>query len=137
MGKPFIIKSGASPATPRAYGGPEIEQAEQTLAAVEPFTAPEIEQALRGLAERLELKPRKAFGPIRAAVTGSVVSPPLPESLALLGRDRTVRRLRLAWWAGLFLLLNGVAILLVRGDPWWVAAGYLAVAPSTFHRRAR
>ena len=34
--------------------------------------------------------------PIRAAVTGSNISPPLPESLELLGRDRTVERLRRA-----------------------------------------
>ena len=36
------------------------------------------------------LKPRKAFGPIRVAVTGSTVSPPLFESLELLGRDRSL-----------------------------------------------
>ena len=36
----------------------------------------------------------KAFQPVRAAVTGSNVSPPLPESLELLGRGRTLERLR-------------------------------------------
>jgi glutamyl-tRNA synthetase len=45
------------------------------------------------LIERLELKPRVAFGPIRVAVTGSNVSPPLFESLELLGRERTLQRL--------------------------------------------
>ena len=73
-----------------------LAEAEQTLAAVEPFTAPEIEQALRGLAERLELKPRRAFGPIRAAVTGSNVSPGLFESLELLGREESLARLSAA-----------------------------------------
>ena len=38
----------------------------------------------------------KAFEPVRAAVTGSKVSPPLPESLELLGREATVARLRAA-----------------------------------------
>ncbi len=38
----------------------------------------------------------KAFEPVRAAVTGSNVSPPLPESLELLGREATVARLRAA-----------------------------------------
>ncbi|MGZ5352957.1 MAG: glutamate--tRNA ligase [Actinomycetota bacterium] len=36
----------------------------------------------------------KGFQPVRAAVTGSTISPPLPESLELLGRERTVERLR-------------------------------------------
>jgi phosphatidylglycerol lysyltransferase len=49
-------------------------------------------------------------------------------SLLLVVSYGMLRRLRLAWWAGLFLLLNGVAILAVRGDPWWVAAGYLGTA---------
>ena len=56
----------------------------------------EIESALRGLAERLELSPRKAFEPIRIAVTGSKVSPGLFESIELLGRDETLRRLSAA-----------------------------------------
>jgi glutamyl-tRNA synthetase len=63
---------------------------------VEPFAAPEIEAALRTLAERLELSPRKAFEPIRIAVTGSKVSPGLFESLELLGKEETLRRLNAA-----------------------------------------
>jgi glutamyl-tRNA synthetase len=64
------------------------------LEGVEPFTADRIEQALRGLAEELELSPRKAFQPIRVAVTGSKVSPGLFESLELLGKERSLARIR-------------------------------------------
>jgi glutamyl-tRNA synthetase len=74
-------------------GGPVLAQARETLAGVEPFAAEPIEDALRALAERLELKPRHAFGPIRAAVTGSKVSPGLFESLELLGREESLGRL--------------------------------------------
>ena len=63
------------------------------LERVDPFAAPEIEAALRRLAERLELSPRKAFEPIRIAVTGSKVSPGLFESIELLGKDETLKRL--------------------------------------------
>jgi glutamyl-tRNA synthetase len=73
-----------------------LAEAERTLADVEPFTAAQIEPALRGLAERLELKPREAFQPIRIAVTGSKVSPGLFESLELLGKDRSLERLSAA-----------------------------------------
>jgi glutamyl-tRNA synthetase len=82
-----------SPAVPLDGASPVLEQAEQTLAGVEPFEAEPIERELRSLAERLELKPREAFQPIRIAVTGSKVSPGLFESLELLGRDETLRRL--------------------------------------------
>ncbi|MEV8469099.1 hypothetical protein AB0T83_20480 [Fluviibacterium sp. DFM31] len=44
----------------------------------------------------MELKPRKAFGPVRVAVTGSQVSPPLFESMEILGRDKTLARLAAA-----------------------------------------
>lgn len=71
---------------------------DSTLAALEPvadWTAPAIEEALKGaLIDGLGLKPRKAFGPIRVAVTGATVSPPLFESMELLGRDRSMGRLR-------------------------------------------
>ncbi|MEU4341730.1 glutamate--tRNA ligase [Nocardia sp. NPDC023852] len=75
------------------------------IAAVEPlteWTAPALEDALKtALIDDLGLKPRKAFAPVRVAVTGSHISPPLYESLELLGRAVTVDRLRaaLAWTA--------------------------------------
>jgi glutamyl-tRNA synthetase len=77
-------------------GAPIVQAARNELAAVEPFRAEQIESALRALAERLELSPRKTFQPIRIAVTGSKVSPGLFESLELLGKDETLRRLRAA-----------------------------------------
>jgi glutamyl-tRNA synthetase len=73
-----------------------VAAARDELAHTEPFSATAIESALRGLAERLELSPRKAFEPIRIAVTGSKVSPGLFESLELLGRDEALRRLSAA-----------------------------------------
>lgn len=61
------------------------------------WTPPTIEEALRtALVDGLGLKPRKAFAPVRVAVTGSTISPPLYESLELLGRERTLARLRAA-----------------------------------------
>jgi glutamyl-tRNA synthetase len=76
-----------------AVDGPVLPAAAETLAGVEPFDAEHIETALRGLAERLGLKPREAFQPIRLAVTGSKVSPGLFESLELLGREESLARL--------------------------------------------
>jgi glutamyl-tRNA synthetase len=75
---------------------PVLREAESALAQLEPFEAEPIERELRALAERLELKPRDAFQPIRIAVTGSKISPGLFESLELLGRDETLRRLAAA-----------------------------------------
>jgi len=73
--------------------GEVLPAAADVLAEVEPFEAGEIEATLRGLAERLGLKPRDAFQPIRLAVTGSNVSPGLFESLELLGREESLLRL--------------------------------------------
>jgi len=59
------------------------------------WSTEQIEAALRvALIEGMGLKPRKAFGPVRAAVTGKTVSPPLFESMELLGRERSLARLR-------------------------------------------
>ena len=77
-------------------GGPMLAAATEALATLEPFDAERIEGALRAVAERLELPPRKAFQPVRLAVTGSKVSPGLFESLELLGRERSLARLRAA-----------------------------------------
>jgi glutamyl-tRNA synthetase len=81
---------------PALLDGRVLAEAEQALAAVEPFTTERIEQALRALSEQLGLKPREAFQPIRVAVTGSKVSPGLFESIELLGRDATLERIRRA-----------------------------------------
>jgi glutamyl-tRNA synthetase len=77
-------------------GAPMLAAADEALAPLEPFEAAEIETALRAAADRLELKPRQAFQPIRVAVTGSKVSPGLFESIELLGRETTLSRLRAA-----------------------------------------
>jgi glutamyl-tRNA synthetase len=77
-------------------GGEMIAAAHDALSGLDPFTTEAIEAALRGEAERLGLKPRQAFQPIRVAVTGSDVSPPLFESIEVLGRDETVSRLAAA-----------------------------------------
>jgi glutamyl-tRNA synthetase len=73
-----------------------LERAINQLATVNPWESATIGAALDALAEGEGLGRTKGWQPIRAAVTGSNVSPPLPESLALLGRDRTVERLRAA-----------------------------------------
>ena len=74
-----------------------LDAACAALDGVSPWTAGGVEEALKGAwIDGMGLKPRKAFGPIRVAVTGSTVSPPLYESLELLGRDRALGRLRAA-----------------------------------------
>jgi glutamyl-tRNA synthetase len=78
-------------------GGAEVvAAARDALAELEPFTAEAIEAALRAVVERLGLKPRQGFQPIRVAVTGSTISPGLFESIELLGRETTLRRLSVA-----------------------------------------
>ncbi|MFC8042321.1 glutamate--tRNA ligase [Nocardia sp. NPDC057353] len=67
------------------------------LEALPEWTASAIEEALRvALIEELGLKPRKAFAPVRVAITGSHISPPLYESMELLGRELSLTRLRAA-----------------------------------------
>jgi glutamyl-tRNA synthetase len=68
----------------------------EALEQVEPWTAEQLEPALKQLCERLGLKPRQVFAPIRVAVTGSKISPGLYESLELLGREESLARLRSA-----------------------------------------
>ncbi|MGN6475251.1 MAG: glutamate--tRNA ligase [Mycobacteriales bacterium] len=76
---------------------PTLEAARAALYEVATFDTPSIEAALRAaLVDGLGLKPKNAFGPIRVAVTGSTVSPPLFESIELLGKDRTLVRIEAA-----------------------------------------
>lgn len=88
-------KSAAKELKPEA--GPVLDAALGALEATQEWTTASIEEALKtALLDGLELKPRKAFGPIRVAVTGATISPPLFESMELLGRDRSLARLRAA-----------------------------------------
>ena len=68
------------------------------VAALEPlteFTAASIEEALReAIVDGLGIKPRLAFGPVRTAVSGRRISPPLFESLEILGKDSSLARIR-------------------------------------------
>jgi len=67
------------------------------LAALQPldeWTAPQIEAALRAaLIDGLGLKPKLAFGPVRVAITGRKISPPLFESMEILGRTTSLARI--------------------------------------------
>ena len=73
-----------------------VAAAAQAVAGLPEFTADAIQQALRqALVEDMGLKPKLAFGPVRVAVTGRRVSPPLFESMELLGREESLRRLAL------------------------------------------
>jgi len=97
----FVAEEAFAP-EPEAAGknlGPDaapiLGAALTSMDALEKWSAPEIENGLKqALVDGLGLKPRKAFGPVRVAVSGRTVSPPLYESMELLGRERTLGRLR-------------------------------------------
>jgi len=74
-------------------GRDRLLAARAALAAVDPFTAPEVESALRGLVEQLNVKPGQVYQPVRVAIAGTTVSPGIFESVALLGRERTLARI--------------------------------------------
>jgi glutamyl-tRNA synthetase len=93
---PDYVRFFFEPVSPDGADQRTCEAAREKLSAVEPWAAASIEEALRALADELEEKPRVAFQPIRLAVTGSKISPGLFESLELLGRDETLRRLAAA-----------------------------------------
>jgi glutamyl-tRNA synthetase len=73
-----------------------LKETADALDALEIWDTEHIQALLDRLATEAGLSRTKGWQPIRAAVTGSNVSPPLPESLALLGKERTVSRLRAA-----------------------------------------
>ncbi|MDZ5663969.1 glutamate--tRNA ligase [Nocardioides sp. S-58] len=74
-----------------------VQASYDALEGLREWSTAAIEEALRvALIEGMELKPRVAFGPVRVAVTGRRVSPPLFESMELLGRERSLARLRSA-----------------------------------------
>jgi glutamyl-tRNA synthetase len=70
-----------------------LAAARDALTGLHAFDAPTVEAALRALAEAKGWKVGDLFAPLRVAVTGAKVSPPLFESMALLGREVTLARL--------------------------------------------
>ncbi|MBW0104537.1 glutamate--tRNA ligase [Pseudonocardia sp. KRD291] len=77
-----------------ADAAPVLQAAIDGLGALDEWTAETVEASLKeSLVDGLGLKPRKAFAPVRVAVSGRTVSPPLYESMELLGRERSMGRL--------------------------------------------
>ena len=73
-----------------------LREAASRLEAVEEWTAIEIRRVLETLKEERGLSSTQAFQPLRAAVTGRTISPPLFESMELLGKERSLERIRRA-----------------------------------------
>jgi glutamyl-tRNA synthetase len=70
-----------------------LAEARAALAATDPFDEREVEAALRGVVDRLGVKPKEVFQPIRVAIAGTTVSPGIFESVAALGREEALARI--------------------------------------------
>ena len=93
----FAVNPDDSAAVLNAASVQVIDAALVALEALPTWQTADIEQALRtALIEGLALKPKVAFGAIRVAVTGRRISPPLFESMEILGSDTSLSRLRAA-----------------------------------------
>ncbi|OZC70433.1 glutamate--tRNA ligase [Rhodococcus sp. 06-462-5] len=93
----FEIDPAAAAKNLGADAAPVLDATIEALTALPTWTTADLEATLKdALIEKLELKPRKAFAPIRVGVTGSHISPPLYESMELLGREKTLARLAAA-----------------------------------------
>ena len=93
----FEIDPTAAVKVLKPEAGPVLAAAVSALEPLERFAADGIEAALKSaLIDGLGLKPKVAFASVRVGATGRTISPPLYESLELLGRDRTLLRLRAA-----------------------------------------
>ena len=90
----FVVDTSEAEKVLTDEAKPVLVAAYDALDQVSEWTTESIEEALRvALIDGLELKPKFAFGPVRVAVTGRRVSPPLFESLEILGRDRSLARI--------------------------------------------
>ncbi|WP_328992393.1 glutamate--tRNA ligase [Kribbella sp. NBC_01245] len=90
----FRIDPDAAAKVLTPESGAVLEAASKALADLPEWTTEAIEQALRSaLVEGLRLKAKNAFGPVRLAISGRRISPPLFESMELLGREISLGRL--------------------------------------------
>ena len=93
----FAIDEAARAKVLNEAGLEVVKAAYDALRGLDEWTTVTIEEALtQRLVETMELKPRVAFGPVRVATSGAQISPPLFESLDLLGREKTLGRLQAA-----------------------------------------
>ena len=93
----FSVDPAAATKVLTPSSAPVLDAAVSVLTDLRSWTAEDVQETLQAaLVDRLGLKPRVAYGPVRVAVTGRTVSPPLFESIELLGRERTLERLRAA-----------------------------------------
>ena len=74
-----------------------IEVAIQKLEIIKDWKASSLESILRPLSAELNLSTAKFFGLLRVAITGRTAAPPLFQTMAVLGRERCLERLRVAW----------------------------------------
>jgi glutamyl-tRNA synthetase len=74
-------------------GRAALRDAREALAAIDPFAVPAIEEALRGVVETRGAKPKDVFQPVRVALAGTTISPGIFETLEVLGRDESLRRI--------------------------------------------
>ena len=95
--KDFVVDADDSAAVLGPLADNVLIAASAALQDLEPWTTESIQEALRAaLIDGLGIKPKLAFGPVRVAVTGRRVSPPLFESMEILGRDESLSRLQTA-----------------------------------------
>ncbi len=73
-----------------------LEVSQQRLEKVEPFDTESLEAMLRPLAVELGLKTGQLFGTLRIAVTGRMAAPPLFQTMAVLGKERCLKRIEAA-----------------------------------------
>jgi len=73
-----------------------LQAAHAKIAGLDEWTNECVEAALRSLVGELDWKPRELFQPLRVAITGSKISPPLFESMVLIGREKCLERLEQA-----------------------------------------
>jgi glutamyl-tRNA synthetase len=94
---PLIDGPTEDPKARERWLGPEgreaLADARAALEGADSFDLDTLEQALTGVVERRSAKPREIYQPLRVALTGTTVSPGIFESLALLGREESLRRI--------------------------------------------
>jgi glutamyl-tRNA synthetase len=71
-----------------------LQIGEELVSQIEEFTTPALEAAFRAFAEEMGVKVGSFFTPFRVTITGKTVSPPLFESMEILGRAETLRRIQ-------------------------------------------